>query len=263
MGCWNLSFYDNDECFEFLVILFSLLGIRPAAENRLHVVAMIPVPPEYGHHHRPLIVRHTEEELDEIPRLLKSLTAASILEAKRKNPKLEAQLLEACRRRGLEEGDGLAKLGLKAEHLWTLIHMHVGLPVEDTSRLDSLAQAFATRSQGGTFNIDSFLSTFSGIGTEELEKVRDALAPHLRAGVLLFKQFVATKKHPLPAMKLACFGPKISMFMWLNGALPHGLLTSLQTNLNIWSGTPNVITTSHGATVPESPQPSQAPTPRE
>lgn len=230
MGCWNFTVWDNDECFEFLTVLFSFLGLSalpPIAERRQEYGVYGIIRPGAP---APLIVRHTQEELDESCRLLFDLTAADITRCKEADPEFETRLFEAFRK---YKGN-LPKLGITREHLWTLIHMHVGLPVDPT-RLDSLAHAFDTRENGGTYNIDPYLIKFTGGTESDLEEIRNERAPHIRAGILLYKEKILQGEELKP-MQMACFGTEDSITLWMMGVLPCSLPPE-----RVWDGMPAAV----------------------
>ena len=235
MGCWMFTLWDNDECMEFLIVLFEHLGLWPASTKpRTHVVAMMVAPPEMGPSN-PLIIRHTEDELEKACDLLEALTADDIQRAKAADPLLERKILAA--------GQELlsVRLGLSAKHLWTLIHMHVGLPVDDTADLDSLAQVFETRANGGTYNMDPFLGNFTGATPDDLEELRNEVAPFIRHGALVYQRLMrrSDAELVLKPMQMASFGPHKSMLLWVNGNAPSDVWAFLRKNF--WSGSPGVM----------------------
>lgn len=213
MGCWNISFWDNDEVVDFLLYLFQHMALMPFPRQRQHTISMM----TNKVNGNKLMIRHTQEEYHEIQRILMSMTATTLERAKASDPHFKEKLM----------GDpdffpqGLAKIGLTKEHLWTLIHMHLGAPI-DTSVLDSLAKAFHTKKKGGTWVIDPYLRSLTGATNKDLEETRKAHAPYIRQGILDYKERME-KGEPLVPMKLAFIGPEMSQAMWFKGMLPEKL----------------------------------------
>jgi len=82
MGCWNISFWDNDECVDFLVYLFQHLALMQFPPVREHKVAVMT---NKVNNHK-LMCRHTEEEFEEVQRILASITATTLAKAKQVDP---------------------------------------------------------------------------------------------------------------------------------------------------------------------------------
>jgi hypothetical protein len=238
MGCWNFTFWDNDDCVEFLLVLFSRLGLlsAPLPEKRTFSVQMIVSGPStpFGPG-PPLLVRHSKEEFDETRRIFHSLAASTFESAKETDPDLEEKLFAELQKWGAAESL-LSQLGLEPKHLWSLIHMHVGLPVE-VEKLDSLAHAFDTRDKGGTYNIHPYLKSFTSSTPQELESLRNSHAPHIRKGVLLYKSMME-QGIALQPKQMAYIGPHVSIVMWMSGSLPHALNPE---SGYIWRGTPELF----------------------
>jgi hypothetical protein len=174
MGCWNFTFWDTDDCVEFLLVLFSHLGLSaPLPENRTFSMQMIVSGPStpFGPG-PPLLVRHAKEEFDETRRIFHSLAASAFESAKETDPDLEKKLFAELQKGAGAPESLLSQLGLEPKHLWSVIHMHVGLPVE-VEKLDSLAHAFDTRDKGGTYNIHPYLKSFTRCTPQELESLRN------------------------------------------------------------------------------------------
>jgi hypothetical protein len=237
MGCWNFTFWDNDDCVEFLLVLFSHLGLSaPLPEKRTFSVQMIVSGPStpFGPG-PPLLVRHSKEEFDETRRIFHSLAASTFESAKETDPDLEEKLFAELQKWGAAESL-LSQLGLEPKHLWSLIHMHVGLPVE-VEKLDSLAHAFDTRDKGGTYNIHPYLKSFTSSTPQELESLRNSHAPHIRKGVLLYKSMME-QGIALQPKQMAYIGPHVSIVMWMSGSLPHALNPE---SGYVWRGTPELF----------------------
>ena len=228
MGCWNITLYDNDECVDFLIEIFSLLGIRKVEADRSFTVGVLKIPGMSI----PLIARHQPDEVEEIRKTFEALTAKDIQEGKARNPNLKKELFDSCHDLALGE------MGLTLENMWTLVQMHVGLPLEDTAQADMLAKAFDTRECGGTFKIHDYLCNFTGATKMDLENTRNFLTPSMKKGVEDYKKLMVENK-PLKPMKLAFFGIGISFYMWISGMLPD---FQNQLAANMWEGTPHIQT---------------------
>jgi hypothetical protein len=82
MGCWNFTFWDNDECVSFLFYLFQHLALLPWPNPRERsVIAMIESP--MGNR---VMVRHDIEEFEGVQRVFLSITAKSLNAAKKIDP---------------------------------------------------------------------------------------------------------------------------------------------------------------------------------
>lgn len=212
MGCWNISFWDNDECVGFLLLLFPHLALMPFPTH-IQVGVMVNKVNSVK-----LLVRHNQEEYDEVHHLLVSITAKTLETAKQVDPYFKEKLF----RDAIPNEQGLERIGLTKQHLWTLIHMHVGAPIDDMNDLDTLAKAFDSRDKGGTWIIDPFLQSLTGATLQELEELRNEHAPMIRQGILQYKYRIKESK-PLKPMKLAYLGPVVSQALWFQGMLPASL----------------------------------------
>lgn len=213
MGCWNFTFWDNDECVSFLISLFQHMALMPMGPQvNLQVAFMTNQINDVK-----LIIRNTQDDYEEVQRIMTSITATSLQTAKASDPLFKEKFFSdyAFREEGLE------RIGLTKEYLWTLIHMHVGAPAT-VDELTSLAKAFHTRKKGGTWSIDPFLKSLSGSTDAELEEIRNQHAPFIRKGIIAYKERIK-KGETLVPMKLAYLGPLVSQCMWFQYKLPTGL----------------------------------------
>lgn len=235
MCCWNFTFWDNDGCVEFLVMLLSALGIRPVPDGRPCQSDIFKT--KLGR----LFIRHTKDEYEHVYETFNGLTAGEFQRAQARNPRLKEEVFAACRQAqsdGQSIDSNLCVMGLQLDNLWTLIHMHLGLSVDDTTYLDRLAKVFDTRENGGTYSIHPYLGVYPGIPQYALESIRNRLAPKMKEGVDVFKRMVEGDIE-ICSMQLAFFGPVRSVRLWESSKLMKNFHYSLEETM--WAGTPSLI----------------------
>lgn len=217
MGIWNISFWDNDEGVDFLQYLFQHLGLVPFPKQRMHVVYTIGITENATSNKlpiKPTMVRNMPVEVEEIRGIFASITVETLARAKTADPQFKKKLLQD---KDVFELRFHERIGLLPEHLWTLVHMHVGAPVDDVAELDSLADAFDR-----DWRIDPWLGNCTGSTDEQLDDLSRKHAPILSRGVRLYKQWMMEEKELKP-MKLTFLGTDNSLSLWVNGFLPHSL----------------------------------------
>lgn len=115
-------------------------------------------------------------------------------------------------------------------HLWTLIHMHVGAPCR-IKDLDKLSDDVFNLGYRGTYKICVYYLASNSHGycsTSWIARKLKIRAAEIRKGVLLYKKQLLLDKTNLSPMKLGYLGIERSMKLWRDG----GELTS-----SVWGET--------------------------
>ena len=189
MGCWNTSFWDNDECVDFLLLLFQHMALIPFPLQRISRACAIEFPgAEFT-----TFVRHSNDEFDIVQRLLASITKTTLQRAKATDTRFKQKLIQDAASPELNLIERLQdRTGLTMDHLWTIIHMHVGAPFDDIQELDVLANAFVffeepPRMRCGTYKISAYLTNF-GKSNDWIKEQSKIQATAIHAGVMRYKE---------------------------------------------------------------------------
>lgn len=134
MGCWNHTFWDNDDCLDVLHLFLAHLGlIAPKKQWKLGICMI----PGMG----PLVTMSDEEMVENLKRLFFSVSKETVESALDKDPDFVTKLHQDMT---TEFGNMLKNIGVSFETFWVLLRMHVCMPVEKTD-LEVAAQDFAIR----------------------------------------------------------------------------------------------------------------------
>jgi hypothetical protein len=190
MGCWNTSFWDNDECVDFLILLFQHMALLPFPRLRISRAYAI----EFPGGEFTTFVRHSSEEFDLVQQLLASITKTTLQRAKATDNHFKQKLTKDAASPEMNLIERLRdRMGLTMDHMWTIIHMHVGAPVDNIQELDVLANAFLlfapptpalTR---GTYKINEYLTNFLGKSNGWIKEQTKLQATAIHAGVMRYK----------------------------------------------------------------------------
>jgi hypothetical protein len=191
MGCWNTSFWDNDECVDFLLLLFQHMALIPFPPQRISRAYAIEFPgAEFT-----TFVRHSNDEFDIVQRLLASITKTTLQRAKATDTHFKQKLIQDAASPEMNLIERLQdRTGLTMDHMWTIIHMHVGAPVDDIQELDVLANAFVffedeepPRMRSGTYKISAYLTNL-GKSDDWIKEQSRIQATAIHAGVMRYKE---------------------------------------------------------------------------
>lgn len=211
---WQISFWDNGVCVEFLVKLFKHMALIPFPSNCNRAVELDMF--GQGESKHKFSTSDNVKEYEKIRRLLKSITLQTLQRAKAMDPDFKKKLFDDAELGEIPIDKILREtLGLTMGHLWTLIHMHVGAPCR-MKDLDALAKAFDRRN-GGTYKIHHTRDGENRCNLAWFKKKQNRQADSLLKGVLKYKECMVRDKWNLPSMKLLYLGIENSAHLWTAG----------------------------------------------
>jgi tetrahydromethanopterin S-methyltransferase subunit B len=196
MGCWNTSFWDNDECVDFLLLLFQHMALIPFPPRQERISRAYAI--EFPGAEFTTFVRHSNDEFDIVQRMLASITKITLQRAKGTDTRFKQKLIQDAASPEMNLVERLQEqTGLTMDHMWTIIHMHVGATVDDIQELDALADAFlfehppapTTRRspRRGTYKISAYLTNF-GMSDGWIKEQIKIQATAIYAGVMRYKE---------------------------------------------------------------------------